>query len=126
MSDQQRRLIPSDGLWQEIETLTFPLALLPQRAGYLLYPTVEIRALANGLDPTDQRPSAGEGDSTLLGKSSSSGVPPLHCETDYRNQADVILVLPNLKSSTISLDPVGPGGSAWLVESERRIEATMS
>lgn len=114
------------GPWQENETLTFPLALLPQRAGYLLYPTVEIRALGNGMDPTDQRPSAGEGDSTLVGKASSSGVPPPHCETDYRNQADVISVLPNLKSSTVSLDAVGAGGSAWLLESERRIEATMS
>lgn len=89
---------------------------------------MEIRALGNRSDRTDQRPSAGEVGvkSTPEGEASSSDFSQLHCETDYRNQADVMLVLPNLKSSTVGLDPVGPGGSAWLVESERRVEATMS
>jgi len=93
-----------------------------------LYPAVEIRALGHRPDRTDQRPSAGgvKVESRLGGEASSSDGSQLHCETDYRNHADVMLVLPNLKSSTISLDPVGPGGSAWLVESERRVEATMS
>ncbi len=123
-TSRERSKVP----WQENETLTFPLALLPQRAGYLLYPAVEIRALGHRPDRTDQRPSAGgvKLESRLGGEASSSDGSQLHCETDYRNHADVMLVLPNLKSSTISLDPVGPGGSAWLVESERRVEATMS
>lgn len=89
---------------------------------------MEIRALGNRPDRANQRSSAGEVkvESRLAGEVSSSDISQLHCETDYRNQADVMLVLPNLKSSTVGLDPVGPGGSAWLVQSERRVEATMS
>lgn len=116
--------LSTDAPSQENEALTFPLALLPQRTGHLLYPTIEIRALPNRPDNPDQRPSGGEIESRLPGEASSGDVPPLHCEMDYRNQGDVILVLPNLKSGTASLDPVGPGGSAWLVDSERRVEAT--
>ncbi|KAI9877272.1 MAG: hypothetical protein M1830_004355 [Pleopsidium flavum] len=108
---------------KENEALTFPLMLLPQRPGYLLYPTVEIRAVPDGPDTLDGRFSSAEQGSRDSRDASSNDVFPTSCETDYRNQGDTILVLPNLKSSTVSLDP---GGSAWLVESERRVEATMS
>jgi hypothetical protein len=46
----------------------------------------------------------------------------VQCELDYRNHGESILVFPNLKSITVSLDLGGPGGGSWLVESERRME----
>ncbi|KAI9674321.1 MAG: hypothetical protein M1829_003722 [Trizodia sp. TS-e1964] len=48
--------------------------------------------------------------------------PTILCETDYVNQGQTVLVLPNVSSTTISLDPGAPGGGAWLLESERRHE----
>lgn len=98
--------------------------LLPQRAGYLLYPAVEIRALANGRGTSDSLSSDAEQVSRISREDSSSHIGSVSCETDYRNQADAVVVLPDLKSTTIGLDPGGPGGGAWLVDSEPRLEAT--
>jgi len=119
-------LTMSNGLSQENEIHTFSLMLLPQRPGYLLYPTVEIRTLANGSSTSDPRSSVAEQGFNVSRDGPSDHVSSMTCETDYRNQADAILVLPNLKSTTVSLDPGGPGGNAWLIDSERRVEATVS
>ncbi len=103
---------------QEKETLTFPLALLPQRAGHLLYPTVELHVLFDG---SNHRSTANEREA-----SSTQQGPPLHCQTDYRNQADVILVLPSLKSTTVNIDIGASAGTARLVDSEQRDEGVVS
>lgn len=82
--------------------------LIPQRAGHLLYPTVEIRALAPQIRDSRQeasRPTA-----------------PIGCETDYLNQGETLLVLPNMSSVTASLDSAGPAGGAWVVDSRARVE----
>ena len=50
--------------------------------------------------------------------------PRLTCEVDYQNHGESILVVPNLGSTTSSLEPDGHGGGAWLVESETK-NATM-
>ncbi|KAI9859250.1 MAG: hypothetical protein M1813_007024 [Trichoglossum hirsutum] len=50
--------------------------------------------------------------------------PTITCETDCRNQGESILVLPNVKSTTVSLDPAH-GGGAFLVESEERIDSVI-
>lgn len=45
------------------------------------------------------------------------------CEVDYRNHGETVLVLPDLRKTTVSLSASGsPGGSSWLVDSERRAE----
>lgn len=41
---------------------------------------------------------------------------------DFLDQAESILVIPDLSSSTVSLESSGPGGGAWLVESRSRSE----
>lgn len=79
--------------------MSFPIILLPQRTGHLLLPSIEVRPSEN------KRLSA-------VGLSS--------CETDYRNQGETVLVVPDLSSITISLDPHGSTSGAWLVESKSR------
>lgn len=90
---------------------TFPIMLLPQRAGHLLLPALDIKTFVS-LSETMHSGAAG---TFLLPRKQ---VP---CEVDYHTHAETVLVLPDLKSTTVSLDG-GPGGGSRLVESERRIE----
>jgi hypothetical protein len=98
---------------RENEVHTFPIMLLPQRHGHLLLPGLDIKAFELHAN-TSRAPLE------------SAGLPPprkpLQSETDYRNHGESILVLPDLRSTTVSLDPGGPSGGSWLVESERRAE----
>jgi trafficking protein particle complex subunit 10 len=97
---------------RENEVSTFPIMLLPQRHGHLLPPGLDIKAF--------------ELQTSASGFQGESPTPPprkqVQSELDCRNHGESILVLPDLKSTTVSLDPGGPGGGPWLVESERRIE----
>ncbi|KAL4780856.1 trafficking protein particle complex subunit 10 [Aspergillus varians] len=110
----------------EGETKTFAIMLLPQKAGHLLLPGLEIRSF---VPPPVQPPST----STTPGARSSvppaavaaaAGIPalqrrPIACEVDYRNHGETVLVLPDLRGTTVSL--VGGHGGAWLADSERRV-----
>lgn len=42
------------------------------------------------------------------------------CETDYRHQSETIMVVSDLSSTTVSIDPSSTVGGAWLVESKSR------
>jgi hypothetical protein len=48
--------------------------------------------------------------------------PSISCETDYKNQGETVLVLADVKSTTVSLESgnAAVNGHAWLLESERR------
>ncbi|KAL4809386.1 TMEM1 family protein [Aspergillus unguis] len=98
----------------EGETKTFAVMLLPQKAGHLLLPGLEIRSF---VPPPSQSPSTG-----VAG--AGGGTPavqrrPIACEVDYRNHGETVLVLPDLRGTTVSLS--GGGHGAWLTDSERRI-----
>jgi hypothetical protein len=97
---------------RENEVHTSPIMLLPQRHGHLLLPGLDIKAF--------------ELQASTSGVQEDSTAPPprkqVQSELDYRNHGESILVLPDLKTTTVSLDPGGPGGGSWLVESERRVE----
>ncbi|PGH04895.1 hypothetical protein AJ80_08444 [Polytolypa hystricis UAMH7299] len=95
---------------KEGEMSSFTVMLLPQRAGHLILPGLEVKTFAiqaplqSGLLSTPQRR-------------------PIPNELDYRNLGETVLVTPDLRKTTISLDPSGsPGGGSWLVESERRVK----
>ncbi|KAH0559500.1 hypothetical protein GP486_003985 [Trichoglossum hirsutum] len=138
---------------RENELHKFPIVLLPLRPGHLLLPTVDIKPFvpqSNQADneevavdqtrtPTQlppvmnlgapgQRPSLpATSGNTLSHQGSQSPVPEtpvVTCETDCRNQGETILILPNVKSTTVSLDPAH-GGGAILVESEKRIDSVV-
>ncbi|GAD95031.1 hypothetical protein NFIA_013010 [Paecilomyces variotii No. 5] len=92
----------------EGETRSFPILLLPQRPGHVLLPGLDIKTFS-AVAPASGVPSA---------TTQRKLVP---CEVDYRNLGDTLLVLPDLKKTTVSLSHSSGGGS-WLVDSERRVE----
>ncbi|KAI9923620.1 hypothetical protein MW887_008542 [Aspergillus wentii] len=110
---------------KEGETTTFAVMLLPQKSGHLLFPGLEIRTFVP--------PSAGQRQtSTAAGVGGAGGMAPaqrrqIACEVDYRNHGETVLVLPDLRKTTVSLSPSGGshGGGSWLVDSERRTDVSV-
>ncbi|KAL4915101.1 trafficking protein particle complex subunit 10 [Aspergillus aurantiobrunneus] len=99
----------------EGETKTFAVMLLPQKAGHLLLPGLELRSF---VPPPPQSPSTSTGVTAAAGPGALQRR-PIGCEVDYRNHGETVLVLPDLQSTTVSLS--GEGHGAWLVDSERRV-----
>ncbi|CAG8896238.1 unnamed protein product [Penicillium nalgiovense] len=103
------------------ESTRFTVLLLPQKPGHLLLPGVEIRTfLPPAPQPPTSPPAADAGGSMAPARRS------IPCEVDYRNHGETVLVLPDLKKTTVSLSAAGgnhaAGGGSWLVDSERRTE----
>ncbi|MCJ1392713.1 hypothetical protein MMC18_005584 [Xylographa bjoerkii] len=96
----------------EDEIVTFPVLLIPQRAGHLLFPSIEIQRVEK------------DGASSLAMRSPPSRGPDAGqtCEVDYQNQGSSVLVVPNLSSTTVGLEPEAGGGGAWLVDAQSRPE----
>jgi hypothetical protein len=139
----------ADVIRQENEVHRFPLMLLPLRPGYLLLPQVEVhpamtghRGLAtggggghgSGLSPRiSHRPSSsltsplpsGSLPSSPAKKQPQDGLGvedgrQISCETDYRNAGQTILAIPDVKGATVCLESGTMGGTARLMEVERR------
>ena len=130
----------------------FPVLLLPLRPGHLLLPTVDIKPFvqqpalvddeglttdqgrpptqalpAVSLSPPGQRPGPLAEAGNVLSRhdaAQSEIAATVTCETDCRNQGETILVLPNVKSATVGLDPAH-GGGAFLIELEKRVDSVM-
>lgn len=95
----------------EGQTSSFPLMLLPQRPGHLLLPHVELKAFVSQESHRDSQQAL-----------QRRQVPS---EVDYLNHSVTVLVTPNLKKTTVSLDVTGASGSgAWLIDSEQRVIPT--
>ncbi|KAJ5491196.1 hypothetical protein N7539_002763 [Penicillium diatomitis] len=111
-------------LAREGETTHFTILLLPQKPGHLLLPGLEIRTFAPPTPSTNPSVSSPTADVMGGGATGSGQRQAIACEVDYRNHSDSVLVLPDLRKTTVSLSASGsPGGSSWLVDSERRVEA---
>ncbi|KAL8806583.1 MAG: hypothetical protein Q9182_001230 [Xanthomendoza sp. 2 TL-2023] len=95
---------------KEGEVSKFPIILLPQKTGHLLYPSVEIRV------------SEGQGHGGGREEVEEAADGAVDCEMNYLDQSESILIVPDLSSSTVSLDRRTPGGEAWLLESNGRSE----
>ncbi|CAG8279777.1 unnamed protein product [Penicillium salamii] len=94
------------------EVTRFTVLLLPQKPGHLLLPGLEIRTF---FPSTPQLPA------------DPPTAPPrrsIPCEVDYRNHSETVLVLPDLRKTTVTLSASGghAGGGSWLIDSERRVE----
>ncbi|KAA8651858.1 hypothetical protein EYZ11_006218 [Aspergillus tanneri] len=102
----------------EGESKTFAMTLLPQKAGHLLLPGLEIRTFVPPSSTTSAPPPGGAGvDNTTLVLQRRQ----VACEVDYRNHGETVLVLPDLRATTVSLSLSGGNhGGAWLIDSERR------
>ena len=99
-------------LAQDGDTTRFTVLLLPQKPGHLLLPGLEIRTFF----PSTSQPLA-----------DPTAAPPrrsIPCEVDYRNHSETVLVLPDLRKTTVTLSAAGghAGGGSWLIDSERRAE----
>jgi hypothetical protein len=107
--------IPHSKDAEQEEVLTFPLLIIPIKEGHLPFPHLEIR-------PAAQSISHGPTTSTTTASIDESGgdIGAVSCELDYRNSGETIHVVSNLKQVTVSLDAAGPGGGAWLLDSEKR------
>lgn len=128
----------------EGETKKFAIMLLPQKAGHLLLPSIEIKTFIVGASSasvgantsTTMAAAGPAAPSTASGNPSSvtspasattTSVPSapwtqqqrrqVPNEVDYKNHAETILVLPDLRKTTVSLESGNPG----LIESESRI-----
>ncbi|KAG0154912.1 TMEM1 family protein, putative [Penicillium digitatum] len=103
------------------ETTRFTVLLLPQKPGYLLVPTLEIRTFLPSAPQLRASPPAADATGSMAPARRS-----IPCEVDYRSHGETVLVLPNLKKTTVNLSAAGgnhaAGGGSWLVDSERRTE----
>ncbi|OGM46833.1 TMEM1 family protein [Aspergillus bombycis] len=107
---------------EEGETKTFAVMLLPQKAGHLLLPGLEIKTFVPASSAAPPKPPA-----PATGPAGAAPVlqrRQIACEVDYRNHGETVLVLPDLRSTTVSLSLSGGNhGAAWLIDSERRVLA---
>jgi len=101
---------------KEDEVLTFPVLLIPQRAGHLMFPSLEVKRSERrgGSVPDLQSPQSQGPDAALS------------CEVDYQNQGRSVLVVSNLRRTTVGVEPAAGGGGAWLVDSQSRQEVVSS
>lgn len=92
---------------REDEVITFALLLLPQKTGHLPYPSLDIQPIIPRQSSED---NTGEKETETM----------ISCEVDYREHAQTIYIVPGMSSTTVSLDPSGSIGGAWLVEAKGR------
>ena len=98
---------------KEGEIRSFTIMLLPQRTGHLLLPGLDVKTFVSS------QPSSSVSNSDPLSPPQRRQIP---CELDYRNHGQTVLVSPDLRKTTISLDATGnTGPGSWLVDSERRV-----
>lgn len=106
--------------------------LLPQRPGHLLLPGVEVKTYI------PQKPAATTEDGGSDAADQARGLAPhreqIPSEVDYLNHGETVLVLPDLRKTTVCLDPAAASsnnsgnaaaanpatGGSWLIDSERR------
>jgi hypothetical protein len=86
------------------EQQVFPVLLIPQRAGNLLLPSVEVKC---------NTPDGNDGHTVLPKRQ-------IAYEVNYKSQAKSVLVIPNLCETTVSLDAEPAAGRSLLVDSRKR------
>lgn len=118
-------------------TCTFAITLLPQRAGHLLLPTIDVKTfLPTPTSPQSMPTTTSVATNPVPTSSVGAGPPPppplpgslnqrrpVPSELDYRNHSETLLVLPDLRKTTVTVEPGSPGGGSWLIDSEPRIKA---
>ncbi|KAI0399186.1 cis-golgi transport protein particle complex subunit [Xylaria palmicola] len=102
-----------------------PVLLIPQREGWLPYPSVEVREVVVRVDP----PGA-PADNNNNNKPGAPPPPPpprqgqgqgpeVQHETDMRNLGETVRVVADRRQVTLSLDASGPGGGPLVLDVER-------
>jgi hypothetical protein len=87
---------------RDIPPMAFPVVLIPAKEGHLPMPSLDIKLL--------QQPRVECGSSAEVATS----------EVEYKNSAELILVVGDATLTTVSLDASGPGGGALLLDKRAR------
>lgn len=99
---------------KEDEQQTFPILLVPLKPGNVLLPNVEIRAR---IPPRPEQPRQTGG----AGGGEEPEDEQLNCETDYLTSGECIMVVPDVRSSTVGIGDMGRVGSTIWLESESMV-----
>ena len=118
------------------ETRSFTITLLPQRAGHLLLPTIDVKTfIPTPVSPQSMSTTTSAAINPVPTGGVGTGPPPppppgplsqrrqVPSELDYRNHSETLLVLPDLKKTTVTVEPGSPGGGSWLIDSEPRTKS---
>jgi hypothetical protein len=93
---------------REDEEHKFQVMLIPLKAGIALLPNVEIRARVKPKDDDKKQTGAS---STNAGENEEQ----LNCETDYLSYGECVMVVPDVRSSTVGIGDMGsPRSAVWL------------
>lgn len=90
---------------RENEPKGFPVMLIPLRPGNLLLPSVEIRP-RSGQQRGGSKAEAWDRPLSA-GKRADAGEAAMVCETDSESHAQSVLVVPNLKTTTVGIGNAG-------------------
>lgn len=95
----------------EDERLEWPIMLIPLKPGCILLPNVEIRAK---IKPREEGKSGAKEATAPTAKVEEQA---LTCETDYLSYGDSVMVVPDLRSSTVGISDMSlgsPRSVVWL------------
>ena len=96
---------------KEDEQREWPIILIPLKPGNALLPNVEVRAKIRLKDD-----GKGQGSGSAAGAGAGDAA-VLTCETDYLSYGESIMVVPDVRSSTVGLGNMGlasPKSVVWL------------
>ena len=80
---------------KEDEPITFHIMIMPLKSGRILLPTVDVRVIDNGAEE-------------------------LSCETDYRSLGETVVVISDIKSTTVGLSELASGTEIVLLDTVKR------
>jgi hypothetical protein len=98
---------------KEDEEDKFPIMLIPLKVGTALLPNVEIRARVKAKGEDKRQSGTG---SVVSGE----GEEQLNCETDYQSYGECVMVVPDVRSSTVGIGEMATSRSAIWLEAESR------
>jgi hypothetical protein len=128
------RATPSGSLSSTPDTeADIPLILIPQREGYLPFPSVDIKPILSHQHQQHQSPpsrppsssaaanAAANNDGPHHGESAEDALAQASCEIDWRNLGETVRVVAERRGLTVSLDASGAGGGPLVLESEEMV-----
>lgn len=91
---------------KEDEQLEHPIMLVPLHPGIALLPNIEIRAKVKPKEASQEKAATG-GD--------AGEVEVLNCEMDYLSYGESVMIVPDVRSSTVGIGDMSLGGSKSVV-----------
>jgi hypothetical protein len=86
--------------------------LIPVKVGNALLPNIEIKAKPKPKEEDKRKSGGGKGD----GEEDEE----LNCETDYLSYGECVVVIPDVRSSTVGIGEMGgPRSAVWLESTAR-------